>query len=229
MRPASGLKIPESRGWRCTVGKQGGSPVVKQAYISNGNRGLKSSRSGSHRVPCRRWAQVLKEARQHLISSFSLLHSGSWVPSTGVEGLLLALWESLVAFPVLWKKNGPCLNSRKCLSSFRIDKKRQPHWLFTVRTNQLLTDPIVLCRLAGAGQWGVGGLRGHWNLYFISFFSLYFYIFCFLGKGWFHYSPRKTRISWISHLECISLFDQEKGVWSFQKSPLLRKRRYFLY
>lgn len=27
--------------------------------------------------------------------------SGCLVPSTGVEGLLLALWESLVAFPVL--------------------------------------------------------------------------------------------------------------------------------
>lgn len=35
------------------------------------------------------------------ISSFSLFHSDCLVPSTGVEGLLLALWESLVAFPVL--------------------------------------------------------------------------------------------------------------------------------
>lgn len=102
---------------------------------------------------------------------FFFLHSGSLVPSIGVEGLLLALWESLVAFPVLWKKNGPCLNSRKCLSSFRIDKKHQPHWLFTVRTNKLLTDPIVLCRLAGVG-WGQGGY--HLNLCFISSILLHF-------------------------------------------------------
>lgn len=35
------------------------------------------------------------------IPYFFFLHSGALVPSIGVEGLLLALWESLVAFPVL--------------------------------------------------------------------------------------------------------------------------------
>lgn len=32
---------------------------------------------------------------------FFFLHSSLLVPSIGVEGILLALWESLVAFPVL--------------------------------------------------------------------------------------------------------------------------------
>lgn len=156
-----------------------GNPKYKECLSTGGNRGIESSRYGNRRIPGKRWTQVLKEARQHLISSFSYLHSGCLVPSTGVEDLLLALWESLVAFPVLWKKNGPCLNSRKCLSSFRIDKKHQPHWLFTVRTNQLLTDPIVLRRLAGAGRQG----RGPLETYSLSLFSVLFH-FLFSWEGW---------------------------------------------
>lgn len=147
-----------------------------------------------------------------------------------MEGLLLVLWESHVAFPVLWKKNGPCLNSRKCLSSFRIDKKHQPHWLFTVRTNQLLTDPIVLCRLAGAGQWGVG-LGGGGSLepvFYISFLYTFVFSVSLRRVCSITFLEWLTKISLISHLGYVSMFHQEKDVLSLQKSPLLGKRRYYL-
>lgn len=143
--------------------------------------------------------------QDNTIFLFSCLHSGCLVPSTGVEDLLLALWESLVAFPVLWKKNGPCLNSRKCLSSFCIDKKHQPHGLFTVRTNQLLTD--LLCSVDWLGQGSSGG--GHWKP-IVYLFSVYFYVFCFLGKGWFHCSPWETNQNLLDFTHCVSMFTGRK-------------------
>lgn len=200
-----------------------GKPKCKARLNTGGNRGMGSSTDGNCRLSGGRWAQVLKEARQHLISPFSRLHSDCLVPSTGVEGLLLVLWESLVAFPVLWKKNGPCLNSRKCLSSFCIDKKHQPHWLFTVRTNQLLTDPIVLCRLAGAGSGvGAGGVSLE-PVCYISFLCTFIFSVSLRRVGSIIFLERLTKISWISHLECISMFHQEKDVQSLQKSLLLGK------
>ena len=61
----------------------------------------------------------------------------------------------------------------------------------------------------------------------LSLFPLYFYIFCFPGKSWFHYIPCKTdQESPGFHTLNVSLcFNQEKYVQSLQKSPLIGKRR----
>lgn len=143
-------------------------------------------------------------------------------PVQELEGLLLALWESLVAFPVLWKKNGPCLNSRKCLSSFCIDKKHQPHWLFTVRTNQLLSDPIVLCRLAGAGQWG----RGVTGTCILSLSSILFH-FLLPWEGlvpFTFFRSVKPKSPGLQNLDCFSTFEH-KVILLLRSSCLCKREK----